>query len=66
MMGFPGGLMVKNPPYNVGDVGSITGQATRISHATEQPSLGIATTESKGSERSHRTHGISHLTMCCN
>ena len=31
--------MVKNPLYNAGDMGSITGRGTRIPHATEQPSL---------------------------
>ena len=36
MGGFPGGLMVKNPLYNAGDMGSITGRGTRIPHATEQ------------------------------
>ena len=32
---FPGGPVVKNPPYNAGDVGSIPGQGTKIPHATE-------------------------------
>ena len=32
----PGGPVVKNPPYNAGDVGSIPGQGTKISHALEQ------------------------------
>ena len=31
----PGGPMVKNPPSNTGDVGSIPGQGTKIPHATE-------------------------------
>ena len=61
MGGFPGGLMVKNPPYNAGDMGSVTGWGTRIPHATEQPSLGTITTESKGSERSHMTRGSVHV-----
>ena len=30
---FPGGPVVKNPPYNAGDVGSIPGQGTKIPHA---------------------------------
>ena len=33
---FPGGPMVKNPPFNAGDVGSIPGQGTKIPHATGQ------------------------------
>ena len=28
--------MVKNPPYNAGDMGSIPGQGTKIPHATGQ------------------------------
>ena len=30
---FAAGLVVKNLPYNAGDVGSIPGQGTNISHA---------------------------------
>ena len=37
--------MVKNPPCNAGDVGSIPGQGTKIPHAVKQPSLSNATTE---------------------
>ena len=33
---FPGGLVVKNPPSNAGDAGSIPGWGTRIPHATGQ------------------------------
>ena len=33
---FPGGPVVKNPPYNAGDTGSIPGQGTKIPHATGQ------------------------------
>ena len=33
---FPGGPVVKNPPSNAGDVGSILGQGTKIPHALEQ------------------------------
>ena len=32
---FPGGPVVKNPPCNAGDVGSIPGQGTKILHAVE-------------------------------
>ena len=33
---FPGGPVVKNPPPNAGDAGSIPGQGTRIPHAVGQ------------------------------
>ena len=33
---FPGGPMVKNPPCNARDVGSIPGQRTKIPHAMKQ------------------------------
>ena len=33
---FPGGPVVKNPPSNAGDAGSIPGQGTKIPHAKEQ------------------------------
>ena len=36
---FPGGPVVKNPLYNAGDMGSIPGQGTMISHTSEQLSL---------------------------
>ena len=42
---FPGGPVVKNPPSNAGDAGSIPGQETKIPHATGQLSLRAATTE---------------------
>ena len=42
---FPGGAVVKNPPYNGGDAGSIPGQGTRIPHAMEQLSPHATTTE---------------------
>ena len=34
--GFPGGPVVKNPPSNAGDMGSIPGGGTKIPHATGQ------------------------------
>ena len=37
--------MVKNPPYNAGDTGSIPGQGTEIPHAAGQLSPHTATTE---------------------
>ena len=33
---FPGGPVVKNPPSNAGDAGSIPGRGTKIPHATGQ------------------------------
>ena len=33
---FPGGPVVKNPPYNAGDTGSNPGQETKTPHATGQ------------------------------
>ena len=37
--------MVKNPPYNVGDVVLVPGQGTKIPHAAGQLSLRATTTE---------------------
>ena len=42
---YPGGPVVKNPPSNAGDVGSIPGQGTKIPHATGQVSPRALTTE---------------------
>ena len=33
---FPGGPVVKNPPSNAGDAGSISSRGTKIPHATRQ------------------------------
>ena len=33
---FPGYSVVKNPPSNAGDMGSVPGQGTKITHAVEQ------------------------------
>ena len=38
--------MVKNAPCNVGNLGSIPGQGTKIPHAEEQLNLSAATRES--------------------
>ena len=43
--GFSGGPVVKNPPCNAGDVGSIPGWEMKIPRAAEQRSLHTATTE---------------------
>ena len=45
MSDFPGGPVVKNPPSNAGDTGSIPGQGTKIPHVMEQLSPSTATTE---------------------
>ena len=42
---FPGGPVVKNPPSNAGDVGSIPGGGTKIPHAVEQLNPCATTTE---------------------
>ena len=42
---FPGGPVVKNPPSNAGDVGSIPGRGTKIPHATRQLSPHATTRE---------------------
>ena len=42
---FPGGPLVKNLPYNAGDVGLIPGQGTEIPHAVGQLSPRDTTTE---------------------
>ena len=42
---FPRGPVVKNLPFNAGDVGSVPGEGTKILRATEQLSLGTATAE---------------------
>ena len=40
---FSGGPVVKNPSSNVGDLGSMPGQDTKIPHASEQLNLCSAT-----------------------
>ena len=45
---FPGGPVVKNPPYNAGDAGSIPGRRTKIPHATEKLSPCSSTPGSPG------------------
>ena len=44
-MDFTGGRVVKNPPYNAGDMGLIPGQGTKIPHAAGQLSPCATTTE---------------------
>ena len=51
---FPGGPVVKNPPSNAGDAGSIPGRGTKIPHATRQLSPCVTTTElTHLNERAH-------------
>ena len=46
--------MVKNPPSNAGDTGSIPGQGTKIPHATGQLNPHATTTElTRLNERAH-------------
>ena len=52
---FPGGPVVKNPPCNAGDAGSITGQGIKVPHATGNQSL-CTTTREKPSQRNDRSH----------
>ena len=42
---FPGGPVVKNPPYKAGDLGPIPRQGTKIPHAAGQLSPHTTTTE---------------------
>ena len=46
---FPGGPVVKNPPCNAGDTGSIPGRENKIPCVAEQLSL-CATTKTQGSQ----------------
>ena len=47
---YTGGPVLKNPPCNAGDLGSIPGKGTKIPHATEQLSPGTATTKAECSK----------------
>ena len=47
---FPDGPVVKNPPCNAGDAGSIPGWGSKIPYASEQLSLSATTTETTCSE----------------
>ena len=42
---FPGGPVVKNPPYKAGDTGLTPGQGTKIPHASGQLDRCTTTTE---------------------
>ena len=45
ILDFPGGAVVKNPPANAGDKGSIEPWSGKIPHAAEQLSLCATTNE---------------------
>ena len=46
--------MVKSPPYNAGDAGSIPGQGTKIPHVVGQLGPCVTTTElARPNERAH-------------
>ena len=45
----PGGPVVKNPPFNAGEMGSFPGCGTRVPYTMEQLSLSSTTTEPMGS-----------------
>ena len=49
---FPGGPVVRNPPCNAGDTGSISGWGTEIPHTTGQLSLQTTATEPESSTAS--------------
>ena len=60
---FPGGPVVKTPPSNAGDSGSIPGQGTKIPQATQQLSPRTITRGSKRCNKASRmTQGRSHIT----
>ena len=40
LLDFPGGPVVKNPPSNAGDVGSILGLGTKIPHVVGEGGVG--------------------------
>ncbi|XP_055441260.1 uncharacterized protein LOC129655187 isoform X2 [Bubalus kerabau] len=53
---FPGGPVVKNPPCNAGDQGSIPGRGTKIPHAEEQLSWSATTIHQESMCRNRRSH----------
>ena len=53
---FPGGPAVENPPSNVGDVGSIPGQGTKIPHVAGL--LGPHATTKEPMCRNYRAHTL--------
>ena len=59
--------MVKNPPSNAGDAGSIPGQGTKIPHATGQLSLRATTNEPahSGAHATTREKLVRHNERSC-
>ena len=57
---FPGGPVVKNPPCNAGDMGSIPGRGTKIPHARERVSPHSGTTDAvhNSGVSDSRSHGL--------
>ena len=53
---FPGGPVVKNPPSNAGDVGSIPGWGTKIPHAAGQLSPRATTGEPRATTKDPVCH----------
>ena len=53
---FPGGPVVKNPPSNAGDAGSIPDRGTRIPHATGH--LSLHTTITEPTHHNYRAHAF--------
>lgn len=59
---FPGGSAVESPPCNVGDLGLIPGQGSRIPHESEHLGLYVADTETKHQkEKSQVTQQRFHM-----
>ena len=64
---FPSSPMVKNPPCNGGDAGSIPGWGTKISHAAMQLSQCTTTTEPvRSGARCHNPCTTTRKLMYCN
>ena len=57
---FPGGSVVKNPPFNAGDIGLIPRRVTKTPHALGQLSWRAAVTEPRSEKSLHATTKIVH------
>ena len=51
--GFPGGLVVKTPPGNAGDVGLIPGQGTKVHTATKRACCQLLSSRATSEESLH-------------
>ena len=56
MRDFPDGPVVKNPPSNARDLGSVPGWGTKILHAAGQLSPNITTIESRSPQLARSPH----------